>query len=420
LTRSIDSSLAAAGLPPLQRAAWVEVDIDQLQANGRALGDLASPAALGPVVKADGYGHGLEAAARCAVAAGATWLCVADTAEAERLRVDGYEGRVLVLYPAPTRALPTMSRLQVDVSVGSLEGAVATSDGEHSPVAAHLEIDTGMTRGGVAPSDALQAAATLAAGPGSHLAGVWTHLAAPEDSETTSRQMDLFQSTLRQLESNGIDPGITHVSASGGLLAVAERSQMVRPGLAYYGLHPGAGSPLPAEVRPALALRAIPVRIAEVPPGTAVGYAGTWVAERTSRIATVPVGYADGWSRSGSPGTFALVAGQRVPVVGRISSDSLTVDVTDVAEAGPHSTVTLLGRDGEEEVTADEVAAARNTISWEVLQQLGARLTRVYFAGGKPVAARPESSTELVLAAGGILPGYRIDHAPLSATKPDA
>ena len=107
-------------------------------------------------------------------------------------------------------------------------------------------------------------------------------------------------------------------------------------------------------------------------------------------------------------------------MVGRISSDSLTVDVTDVAEAGPHSTVTLLGRDGEEEVTADEVAAARNTISWEVLQQLGARLTRVYFAGGKPVAARPESSTELVLAAGGILPGYRIDHAPLSATKPDA
>jgi len=420
LTRSIDRSLAAGGLPPLQRTAWVEVDIDQLQANGRALRDLAAPAALGPVVKADGYGHGLEAAARCAVSAGASWLCVADTGEAERLRSDGYEGRVLVLYPVPHPALPTMSRLQVDVSVGSLEGAAATAGGEHSLIAAHLEIDTGMTRGGVAPSDALQAAATLASGPGSRLAGVWTHLAAPEDSDATSRQMELFQSTLRQLETNGIDPGVTHVSASGGLLAVAERSHMVRPGLAYYGLHPGAGSALPADVRPALALRALPVRLTEVPAGTAVGYAGTWVAERTSRIATVPVGYADGWSRSGSPGTFALVAGQRAPVVGRISSDSLTVDVTDVTEAGPHSTVTLLGRDGEDEVTADEVAGARGTISWEVLQQLGARLARVYFAGGNPVASRPESTTDLILAPGGTLPGYRIDQAPLSATKPDA
>jgi alanine racemase len=420
LTRSIDRSLAEAGLPPLQRTAWVEVDIDQLQANGRALADLAAPAELGPVVKADGYGHGLEAAARCAVAAGASWLCVADTAEAERLRNDGYEGRVLVLYPAPPSALPRMSRLQVDVSVGSLEGALSTANGEHSQVAAHLEIDTGMTRGGVAPSDALQTAATLAAGPGSHLAGVWTHLAAPEDSETTARQMELFQSTLRQLESNGIDPGITHVSASGGLLAVAERSHMVRPGLAYYGLHPGAGGALPSEVRPALALRAHPVRIAEVPVGTAVGYAGTWVAQRTSRIATVPVGYADGWSRSGSPGTFALVAGQRVPVVGRISSDSLTVDITDVAGAGPHSRVTLLGNDGEEEVSADEVAGVRGTISWEVLQQLGARLTRVYFADGRPVASRPESSTDLNMAADGTLPDYRTQHPPLSPTRPDA
>lgn len=419
-TRSIHRSLAEAGLPPLQRAAWVEVDIDRLQANAAALATLAAPAALGPVVKADGYGHGLEVAARCAVAAGATWLCVADTAEAERLRNDGYEGRVLVLYPVPSSALPTMSRLGVDVSVGSLDGAVSAADGDHPPVAVHLEVDTGMTRGGVAPADALQTATTLAAGPGSRLAGVWTHLAAPEDDEATGAQMELFRSTIDKLESNGIDPGITHASASGGILALRDRLDLVRPGLAYYGLHPGAGADLPPDVRPALALRAIPVRIAEVPAGTSVGYAGTWVAARPSRIATVPVGYADGWSRSGSPGTSALVSGERAPLVGRISSDSLAVDVTDVAGAGADSPVTLLGAEGREVVTADEVASVRGTISWEVLQQLGSRLSRVYVSEGVPVAVRQESSTSLIVARNGGLPGYHQSSPPLSPNMPDA
>ena len=417
MTRSIHRSLAEAGLPPLQRTAWVEVDIDQLQANATALGHLTAPAALGPVVKADGYGHGLEVSARCAVAAGASWLCVADIGEAERLRTDGYKGRVLVLYPVPTSALATMSRLEVDVSVGTLDSAVSTAHGDHPALAAHLEIDTGMTRGGVAPADAVQAATTLATGPGARLAGVWTHLAAPEDGEMTATQMALFRSTLHQLESNGIDPGVTHASASGGILALEDRLDLVRPGLAFYGLHPGAGSALPPEIRPALALRAIPVRLVEVPTGTSVGYAGTWVAERPSRIATVPVGYADGWARSSSPGTFALVSGQRVPVVGRVSSDSLTVDVTD-ADAGPDSPVTLIGGDGDEVVTADEVAIARGTISWEVLQQLGARLSRVYDSDGRPIALRQESSAQLIVAPGAPLPGYEVP--PLSPNTPTA
>ena len=404
-------------MPPLQRSAWVEVDIDRLQANARALRDLAAPAALAPVVKADGYGHGLEVSARCAVSAGARWLCVADAGEAERLRKDGYQGRVLVLYPVPPSALATMSRLGVDISVGSLDGVGTAAGREHPLVAAHLEVDTGMTRGGVSPADAVQAARTLAAGPGSRLAGVWTHLAAPENGERTGTQMASFRSTLEQLDAHGIDPGVTHAAASGGILTLEDRLDMVRPGLAFYGCHPGAGAALPPEVRPALALRAIPVRLAEVPAGTSVGYAGTWVAERPSRIATVPVGYADGWARSSSPGTFALVSGQRAPVVGRISSDSMAVDVTDT-DATPDSTVTLLGADGEAEVTADEVAMARGTISWEVLQQLGARLSRVYLSGGVPVASRQESSTELIVASGAALPGYGTGRAPLSPTTP--
>jgi alanine racemase len=148
------------------------------------------------------------------------------------------------------------------------------------------------------------------------------------------------------------------------------------------------------------------VRIAEVPAGTSVGYAGTWTASRASKIATLPIGYADGWSRASSPGSFAIVEGIRAPLVGRISSDSLTVDVTDLPGVTTNSEFTLLGRAGDEEITADEVADTRGTISWEVLQQLGARLSRVYVSAASPLALRPESAVEMIPAPGARLPGY--------------
>ncbi len=410
MTRGIDRSLARAGLPPLERSAWVEVDTDVLTANARALRSLARPAALGAVVKADGYGHGLEMAARCAVVGGAEWLCVADSAEAARLRRDGYEGRTFVLYPVPQAILAAMARLGVDVTVGSTDEARAIA--EHltpgDPIlAVHLEIDTGMTRGGVAPDDAVAAAAAIVAAPSATLTGVWTHLAAPEDPTTTGKQFARFDSVLTQIAAAGIDAGAVHAAASGELLAGStDGHAFVRPGLAFYGVHPGAGDPLPKSVAPALAVKAYPVRIAEVPAGTAVGYAGTWTAGRVSTIATLPIGYADGWSRSSSPGTSVLVGGVRAPVVGRVSSDSLTVDVTGIAGVGLDSEFTLLGSDDNDEITADAVADVRRTISWEVLQQLGARLTRVYTSGSVPIALRPESTTTITTAPGASIPGY--------------
>lgn len=410
MARRIDLALAESGLPPLERSAWVEVDVDALTANAGALTRLADPAALAAVVKADGYGHGLEMSARCATAGGAQWLCVADSAEAVRLRQDGYLGRVFVLYPVPFAMLGLMASLQVDVTVGSVEQAAeigrdAASD--DPALGVHLEIDTGMTRGGLAVDEAAAAAISLSAGGSARVVGTWTHLAMPENPDTTAAQLERFGSALERLAMAGIDTGMTHAAASGGLLAGASTGHaLVRPGLALYGVHPGAGDPLPAGIGPALAVKAHPVRIAEVPAGTSVGYAGTWTASRPSIIATLPIGYADGWSRASSPGSSALVGGMRAPLVGRISSDSLTVDVTDVPGVSRDSEFTLLGRDGGDEITADEVAAVRGTISWEVLQQLGSRLTRVYVSEASLVAVRPESSTELATAAGARLPGY--------------
>jgi alanine racemase len=408
VTRRIDQALEGAGLPPLERSAWVEVDVDVLTANAETLGRLAHPAALGVVVKADGYGHGLEMAARCAVAGGAGWLCVADVGEAARLRNDGYTGGLLVLYPVPASSRGELARLEVDVTVGSVDEAEAFGESrDRDKPRVHLEIETGMTRGGVTIDDAVAAAAALTRRGSVELAGTWTHLAAPEDPTTTASQLERFETALETLAAAGFDPGIVHAAASGGLLAGAGKGHhLVRPGLVFYGVHPVPGHPLPAGIRPALAVKSHPVRVASVPAGTSVGYAGAWIASRDSKIATLPLGYADGWSRASSPGSSVLVEGRPAPVVGRISSDSLTVDVTEVPGVGLESEFTLLGGDGEVVIGADDVAAVRGTISWEVLQQLGSRLTRVYMSGSSPIALRPETAIALVPAAGARLSGY--------------
>jgi alanine racemase len=227
----------------------VEVDVDVLIANAGALHSLARPAALGAVVKADGYGHGLEIAGRCAVAGGAEWLCVADSAEAARLRRDGYEGRIFVLYPVPAAMVTAMARLRIDVTVGSTHEARTIADHlmpDDPMLSVHLEIDTGMTRGGVAPDDAIAAASAITDGPSTALAGVWTHLAAPEDPVSSGAQLARFDSTLAGMAGVGIDPGAVHAAASGGLLAAdTDARTLVRPGPVIHFL-PRSPRPLPS------------------------------------------------------------------------------------------------------------------------------------------------------------------------------
>jgi alanine racemase len=412
----IDDGLTAAGLPGMSRSVWVEVDIDQLTANAAALRRMVSPAGLGAVVKADGYGHGLEMTARCAVTAGAEWLCVATIAEGMRLRRDGYTGQVLVLYPPPVSMLGTAAREGLDISVGSLEMTTELARGQDGdpPLRVHVEVDTGMTRGGVHPRDLAEATTAIAAGTGSPLIGVWTHLAAPEDPDVTSAQVALFESAVRDLHEDLVSGLLTHLAASGGILTLdAAEYSFVRAGLALYGAHPGAGRELPPDMGPALSVKAMPVRVSRVTAGTRVGYGGDWEASRDSVLATLPIGYADGWSRSSSPGGRVLVEGRRAPLVGRVSSDAVVVDVTDIPGVGTDTEFVLLGRQGGDMIDADEVAATRGTISWEVLQQLGGRLARVYVSNGEPVAVRPETVVEVVWGDSGQAVGYGSVALPL-------
>ena len=267
----------------------------------------------------------------------------------------------------------------------------------------HVEVETGLGRGGGMPDDAAAAIRAVEAAPGVRLGGVWTHLAAADDRANATGQDARFAAALGLVEAagTGIAPGPDgvrrHIAGSGGVLgADVARWDSVRTGIAIYGLVPDVLVPPPvtaeaaSSLRPVMSLRARPVRVLVLPEGHGVSYGPTFTTTRPTRIATLPVGYADGWRRVLSDRAEALVRGVRVPIVGRVAMDAVMVDVTDV----PGLPVTeddefvLLGEQGGEHVTAHELAAASGTISYEIVCGMSRRVARVYHAAGSIVGAR--------------------------------
>ena len=399
---ALDERLQAAGLPRLGSLAWIEVDLDALEANARVVRRLLpTGTALGIVVKANGYGHGLEMSARAAVAGGADWLIVATLDEAQNVRRTGIELPLLATYPLPSASLDEAADLDLDVTVGdgaSVEAAIRAGAGRvasgGSSLRVQLEVDTGMTRGGVPAAEAVAVAGRLAAAPGIELRGVWSHLASGEDAAASRAQVGRYEAILAGLAAAGIVFPLRHMAASESLFRrTCPTYDLVRIGDAFYGgddtTRAVAGPPLAeaaGDLRPALALKARAARIVEVAPGTAVGYGGTWEAQRPSIITTLTLGYADGWPRSASPGARVLVHGRRVPLVGRVSMDAIGVDVTDAAPVDHADEFVLVGAQGGERISAAEAATTRGTIARELLAALGPRLPRVYLRGTRPVA----------------------------------
>jgi len=358
-----------------------------------------------PVVKADAYGHGAVPVATALEAAGADGFCVAAYDEAVALREGGVTRPILVLYPIPASLAGDAARREIGVTAGDpvlldrlLEAIARESPKPPEPLALHLEIETGLGRGGFDPVAAVGAADRIRATPGVRLASAWTHLQAAEDPERTAAQLSRFEAAATDLRAAGhLLP--RHLSASGGILEGGIASlDGVRPGLAIYGLVPdellvGTGSrtnPRATELEPALSLRAQPVRVATLPAGTGISYGPTFTTSRASRIATLPLGYGDGWPRSLSNRASALVRGVRAPIVGNVAMDAVMVDVTDV----PGEPVTvddefvLLGRQGELDIAAADLARARSTNSWEVVTTMAGRLPRVYHAASGPQGLR--------------------------------
>ncbi len=320
-------------------------------------------------MKAGGYGHSAVPVAHAALEGGATGLAVATLEEADQLRGLVDPEQILVMGGILPSQAGATAAAGCAVGVSSREVADALA-GSKDPVAVHLKIDTGMGRFGCTPEEAPALALQIAEGRGTRLAGTWTHFAKAEsDDAMTRRQMDLFLDALSRFE---VSPGIRHACNSAGALNHPGYGlDAVRCGISIYGCEwPGT--------RPALALRSAITHLKTVEKGATVGYGALWTATRTSVVATVAIGYADGVHRARANRGHVLVRGHRAPLIGMVSMDAITLDVTQVPGARVGDVATLIGRDGEQVVTAEEVAEWSGTISYEVLTSIGPRVERRY------------------------------------------
>jgi alanine racemase len=359
------------------------------------------------VVKADAYGHGAVPVALALEAAGADGLSVATLDEALELRDAGVALPILVLYPVPAGQVEAAAWAHVAVTLGSgrvAEGTLAAAAGAAGtgapPLVVQLEVETGLGRGGVLPEGLAPLVEAVRREPGVALGGLWTHLAAPGDAASAAGQDARFADAVGGLDAQAIDAAsgvVRHVSGSGGLLAATAGTwDAIRPGLATYGLVPD-GLPVPAtdgggagDLRPVLALYARPLRVVDLPAGHGVSYGPSFTTAQPSRIATLPVGYGDGWRRTWSGLAEAIVRGVRVPLVGRVAMDAVMADVTDVPgqPVSEDDEFVLIGAQGTERISGDDLAAAGGTISYEVVTGMSRRLPRVYHAAGSPVEIR--------------------------------
>jgi alanine racemase len=364
---------------------WAEVDLDAIRHNvTRLKGRLTGHTRLLAVVKADAYGHGARGVAAAVLAGGADWLGVATVEEGLELREVGVKVPILVMGPPAENlardALREELRLCVydEAVIHHLQDAAAIVGVE---ALLHLKVDTGMSRLGAAPGEAKRLAQLIAGSQLSRLDGIWTHFAEADDRghKRSAMQLRLFRELVDNLQRSGLEPALVHAANSAATLTFPEAHlDMVRCGLPVYGYASVAEPPPELDLRPALSWKARVVALHQLRPGEQVGYGGTFTAAEDCRIATISVGYADGYRRALSSRGKVLVGGRRAPVVGRVSMDFITADVTAVGHVALGDEVVLIGRQDDERIGADEMAAMLDTITWEVLTGIGSRVVRVH------------------------------------------
>lgn len=370
--------------PRSPHRAWIEIDHGAIRANLAALRSRAGPdKQVIAVVKADAYGHGAVEVARTLARAGVERLAVATVGEALELMRDGIELPILVLWGigAPEAAAAIDNGLETIVYDGrtvELLEAAAAQRGRRASV--QIKVDTGLGRQGASPEEALELASRVSRSRHLRLVGTFSHLAvAGEDDAYTEVQQLSLARTLDAMRSAGIDPGLVHLAATGGILAGSgSYADAVRPGVGLYGMVPGWATDREHGLRPALSLKAVPLRIFDLAAGSAISYGLRFRAGRATRIATLGIGYGDGWPRIHTNNGFALVRGRRVPVAGTVSMDGITVDVGDIDDVTYHDVFVLIGEQDGSRISADEVAAERRTINYEVTTALRRRLPRLH------------------------------------------
>jgi alanine racemase len=366
--------------------AWAEVDLGAVAHNVATLRRLVSPARLCAVVKANGYGHGAAPVGRAALEAGADWLAVAQVDEAVVLRDAGIEAPVLLLseprFDEIGDALDTRARLTVYSPSVIAAIAKAARRRDAGPVPVHVKVDTGMRRVGLEPEDAVETIAAVVARPELRLEGVLTHLPVADepDNPFTDEQLVRFRAVLDEIKAAGIDPGLVHMANSAGAIAhPATRFDLVRCGIAVYGIPPSPALDGLVDLRPAITLASEVSFVKRVRAGEAVSYGHHQRVAQDTTVATVPIGYADGVFRAlPLHGQEVLIGGRRRPMVGVVTMDQVMVDCGPDADVAPGDPVVLLGAQGDERITPDEWAGRLGTISYEVVCAIGPRVGRRY------------------------------------------
>lgn len=372
---------------------WAEINTDAIAHNIRQLkSKLAPDVTLMAVVKADGYGHGAVPCARTALANGAAFLGVARIEEALTLRRAGIAAPILVFGFTPPELTETLLTHQLHQTVYDLKTAQAYSKiavQARKKLTVHVKIDTGMGRLGFPVTtekkntdELIQSISIIAALPGIHLAGLSTHFATADspDASMVNDQLDKFKAFADQLENNKLKIHYLHASNSAALLTLPKAHfNMVRPGIALYGLSP-FDTPLPegVDLRPAMTLKSRIVHLKTVSPGTPISYGATWQAKTTTQIATIPIGYADGYRRNLSSVGKMLVRSQKAPVVGRVCMDLTMLDVGHIQGVKTGDEVVVFGSQEKSTLPADELARQLGTINYEIVAALTARVPKVY------------------------------------------
>jgi Alr-MurF fusion protein len=369
------------------RPTWLEVDLEAIGRNTRLIKDLVGPrVAVLASLKADAYGHGALGVARTVLRNGATWLGVATVSEARPLREAGITAPVLVFGFIPAWQAREAVRLDLRATVYTLDAARALSHAAEDlgrSCGVHIKIDTGMGRLGLR-AEALDAVLVyveeIRSLPGLVVEGIYTHFATADSADQTYalRQLDRFEHLLHALAARDLRPAVVHAANSAATLTLpAARYDLVRPGIALYGLSPSEDVRLPEGFTPALAFKTQVALVKEVPAGEGISYGATYMTPKPTLVATLPVGYADGFRRGPSNWGEVLVRGQRAPLLGRVCMDQCMIDVTDIPGVRIGDEVVLIGRQGDAELTAEEVAARLGTIHYEVVAELLARVPRV-------------------------------------------
>lgn len=379
--------LDARTAPPEARPTWVQVDLDALAANVGALKSHARAGRLMAVVKADGYGHGLVPSAQAALRGGADWLAVALVEEGEALRAAGIGAPVLVLAEPPAAAVGRLLAAGLTPAAYTrqfLEALDSAGRARGESVALHLKLDTGMRRVGVPPADWEDALRFVAGAAGLRMEGLWSHFAVADEPHHPfiAHQAREFRRGLDAAHRAGLHPELVHLCNSAGTLHLPdEHFDMVRPGLAVYGLEPAPGLAGAVPLRPALSWFSRLSMVKDVDAGESVSYGLRWTASAPTRIGTVPAGYADGVRRGLSNVGRVLTGGRVVPIAGTVCMDQFLVDLGEEG-AAPGDEVCLIGSQGDAAVSADDWAAWLGTINYEIVCGISARVPRVYRGGG--------------------------------------